>query len=275
LKDDGASTLRLIAHEHAHLWNGKLMRPEKSRPEGYYKWFQEGLTEYYAWKTLLGSALITPEQFAASVNDAYRQLQTNPYALTATAQVLADHYWDNGDYTQLPYEKGVAAGFLLDATLAKQGGLDRVMREMKGERSYDEDTIEEALVRAGGQQMRDLSKRSLFGAEALPYESMGAKMGVHVERVSAPIYDLGVTIVDKVIRSVTPGSNAAKAGLRPGETVAGYSYYSGDPHREAVIKVMRGGKVVPVAFTPAREAEIVQIRPTASTLAVIEALRRE
>lgn len=264
LTDNNASTLKLIAHEHFHLWNGKAIRPEKGHKEGYYKWFQEGLTDYYSLKTLLVNGMLTSEQFLSQINASYQRYQTNPYALTATASVLEEHYWDSQSYQRLPYDKGVALGLLLDLTL--DGGLDPFMRAIRSlDKPFDEAAIATALKGASP----EYSKRYLFGSDPLPFQSF---QRLEVAKATVQIFELGLQMENKQIKSVTPGSNAEKAGLKVGEPVAGYSFYGGDPGRETVIQVVRDGKTVDVKFMPVREAEVLQIQPTERSLAAIRTL---
>lgn len=266
LTDNNAKTLKLIAHEHFHLWNGKAIRPEKGHKEGYYKWFQEGLTDYYSLKTLLVNGALTPEQFLQEINASYQRYQTNPYALTATAEVMAEHYWDNQNYQRLPYDKGVASGLLLDLQL--DGGLDPFMRAIKAlGKPFDEAAVESALKESPA----GFSKQYLFGAQALPYQGFEK---LDVAKATVKVFELGIRMENKQIKEVIPGSNAEKAGLKANEPVAGYSFYGGDPTREAIIQVVRDGKTVDVKYMPVREAEVLQIQATPKSLASIRQIAR-
>ena len=109
-------SLRLLAHEYFHLWNGRHAEGDPER-EGRYKWFQEGLTEYMAHRSLVATGFVEPGDFVFKVNQFIDRYVRNPGALTATADSLEHRYWVDRDYQRLPYDKGFLLGLALDARI--------------------------------------------------------------------------------------------------------------------------------------------------------------
>ena len=109
-------SLRLLAHEHFHLWNGRHAAGDPSR-EGRYKWLQEGLTEYMAYRSLVTAGFVEPGDFVFKVNQFIDTYLQNPRALSATADTLEHRYWEHQDYQRLPYDKGFLLGLTLDARI--------------------------------------------------------------------------------------------------------------------------------------------------------------
>lgn len=62
--------LKLIAHEHFHIWNGYYLFPYEGK-EGQLLWFKEGLTDYYALMTLVNAGLISSEEFLNNILELY------------------------------------------------------------------------------------------------------------------------------------------------------------------------------------------------------------
>lgn len=66
--------LKLIAHEHFHIWNGHyFFSSEKNE----LLWFKEGLTDYYALLTLVNSELISVESFLSHLLELYTRYNTD------------------------------------------------------------------------------------------------------------------------------------------------------------------------------------------------------
>jgi hypothetical protein len=59
-----------------------------------------------------------------------------------------------------------------------------------------------------------------------------------------------------VHRHLMAASAAARAGLRDGDELAGYSVYRGEPDREAVLHVKRDGENTEIRFFPRASGEV-------------------
>lgn len=62
--------LKLLAHEHFHLWNGNYIKPTPHL-ERELLWFQEGVTNYYALITLVSAKIINEKVFLKHISDKY------------------------------------------------------------------------------------------------------------------------------------------------------------------------------------------------------------
>jgi predicted metalloprotease with PDZ domain len=289
LAEGGAETLRLVAHELFHFWNGTHARPDTTKGEGWYKWFQEGMTEYVARRTLLREGFVEPAVFLAELNEALVSYTANPVARTATAAILAERYWDAEEYRQLPYVKGFLLGFLTDLRIreatAGRVGIDAWLRralrpDLARGPIYDDAALLRALEEITGRDERAWYDAYALGAEPLPFEEACTRHGMTCTAVESLVFDLGFKaepgIIDgALVTAVTPDSPAAEAGLEVGDRLTGgASYFPGDPTQDAIVEVHRGGTTVPLTWRPARTARIPLLEDTARARAVIESLKR-
>lgn len=286
----GLGTLRLVAHEHFHIWNGDYARPTAAAGEGRYKWFQEGLTEYVAERTLLRAGLSTPEDFIHRVNHVIRDYESNPVARTASADVLERRYWEDPDHQQLPYLKGFLLALWIDARVRRvtsdRRDLDDVLRAVLRQStdstgvSYDDARLRQALRETTGGDWSTLYEEGVLGSSPLPLWEICSEAGLVCRREPVRLFDLGFSVeggrLERGARvlSVAPGSPAEAAGLARGETLAGFSFWRGDPDRKAVVQVSRGGDVVDLEYVPARVVELIQVAPVDGSLGAVRRLGR-
>lgn len=278
LRGGSYGTLRLIAHELFHLWNGNASRMASERGEGYLKWFQEGLTEYYAYAALLRTGMVRSAEFVERLNAVIREYEGNP-ARQATAADLEVRYWSDPAHQRLPYLKGVLLGLWLETQLASAGhSLDDAMRTILSRPTYDEESVRAALVGLGGPDMERWLAAYAEGGRPL-MAALCAETPLECESRTLPMFDFGFrthtgTLVgESAVIEVTPDSPAARAGIALGDTLTGrVSYYHGDATRDAMVEVRRAGNVRRVTFRPAVEREILLLAPTAATLRTVEAL---
>jgi len=174
-------SLRLLAHEYFHLWNGRNAAGDPER-EGRFKWFQEGLTEYMAHRSLVAAGFVEPGDFVFKVNQFVDLYVQNPWALTATADTLEHRYWADPDYRRLPYDKGFLLGLMLDAriqslTAGRADIVDYLKAVIPPNRDgfYDDGALLEALGEATGTTEAawgPFYQAYMLGAEPLPMEEL-------------------------------------------------------------------------------------------------------
>lgn len=273
LTGDGIKTLQLIAHENMHVWNGNHVRHEESRPEGYYKWFTEGFTDYYSWLTLYRAGELTDSAFIAALNTLLLEYQINPYATTATNDTLAEKYWENNEYRTLPYRKGALIALLIDVTMRHQtgaAGLDSVMRLLMADTTaqrtgFDTDQIQRLIEDITASPWDEFFTRYVSGADPLPISALLPAAGITTGMETTTVFELGIEsepIPDaraRLIRSVTPASNAELAGVHAGDTLTGWSYMGGRAEEPARLTVQRDGASQDISYLPAATRAIVQI----------------
>lgn len=265
-------TLRLIAHEHFHFWNGSLWHEAKGKKEGYYKWMSEGFTEYYGGLTLFRENLITEKQFVGWLNALLLEYQTNPHAQTATAEVLSEKYWESNNYYRLPYVKGALVGFLTDLKIRQKTSnkkqVDDLMRLLIGKtdlkKGYDDNLLLanfDAVLEADNRQFYD---DFMLGARVLPVAEVLKISGITTAEQSKEVFDIGFTTETgklelgarvKEIKS----QNATDAGLKIGDELRGFSFRYNQPQEPATFTVLRGDETVPIKYYPKKTINILQI----------------
>lgn len=176
-------TLRLIAHEYLHAWNGGLLRAASDHAEGWYKWFQEGITEYLAWRSLHRGGLVSGAAFLRAVNRRIEEYARNPAALTATADTLAAGYWTRQELHDLPYVKGFLLGWLLEL---EGGAVDRMLRALlertgRGAIPYDDALLQATLEEAAGGPRDAFYRDFMLGAAPLPLAEACRAAGLRCE----------------------------------------------------------------------------------------------
>jgi predicted metalloprotease with PDZ domain len=265
-------TLKLIAHEHFHFWNGGYFKPAAGKKEGYYKWLSEGFTEYYSGLTLYRENLMTEKQFVAWLNNLLLDYQTNPHAKSATAEILAEKYWESRDYNQLPYVKGALIGFLTDLQIrqktAGEKHLDDLMRlwMSKADRAKG---YEDAFLLAHLDAVTQNSNQQFYtdfmlGARVLPVAGVLKNSGIVVSETPKEVFELGFATENgklergaKIKEVMT--QSAAEAGLKPGDELRGFSFRYGQPQEQASVTVQRGTETLQVKYYPRKTISVLQI----------------
>jgi predicted metalloprotease with PDZ domain len=266
------TTLKLIAHEHFHFFNGNYWREAEGKNEGYYKWMSEGFTEYYAGLTLFRENLITEKQFVAWLNELLTQYQTNPHARTATAEILAEKYWESQDYNQLPYVKGALIGYLTDLQIRQKTSgkrqIDDLMRllisKTDRKKGYDDSLLLSGFDAVSQTDNKQFYNDFMLGARFLPVVEVLKNSGIGASEQPKEVFELGFTTengkleLGARIKQVTLPS-ATDAGLKTGDELRGFSFNSERPQEQATVKVERGGETLQVKYFPKKTINIVQI----------------
>lgn len=290
LSADDMAVPRLIAHENTHVWVGHTLDMfHYGFGEGHFKWFQEGVPDYYSYLTMLRLGFWTPEQFLEKMNSVIVAYYENRYAFTATADSLETHVYEDRDYLRLPYDKGALVAWLVDLQAhAISGGTrsyDDVIKALLHNHSavevgYTDDDLKAALKVVAGPVWDSLYPRLALGADSLPVATIARLLGTQCDLDTMDVFDLGFSTIDNhvqigsVIDLVTPGSSAENAGMIVSDTIAGTDIYFNDPSREASLWVKRGGREKKITFRPTRSTVIPQIRiDDASIQAVKELIR--
>jgi predicted metalloprotease with PDZ domain len=265
-------TLKLISHEHFHFFNGNYWHESEGKKEGYYKWMSEGFTEYYAGLTLFRENLITEKDFIAWLNRILLQYRINPFAQTATAEIMAEKYWESQDYNRLPYVKGALIGFLTDLEIrqktANKKQIDDLMRLLMSKtdlkKGYDDKLLLanfDAVSQTSNQQFYN---DFVLGARALPVTEVLKNSGLIASEQPKEIFELGFTTEGGKlergarIKEVTT-QNAIDAGLKPGDEFSGFSVAYGKTQEQATFTVQRGNETLTFKYFPKKTINVLQI----------------
>ncbi|HEV8196578.1 MAG TPA: hypothetical protein VGP87_08055 [Gemmatimonadales bacterium] len=253
-------TVRLLAHELFHEWNGGLLQAVPGTQD-HLKWFSEGVTDFYAWEIAHRSKAISDSVYAAGVNDLLREHGTSTWRDSATAS-LERNYWLNSDAKLEFYHRGNLFALRADRALrdASHGrkSMDNVMRRLAADssRSALSDSVIAAAFLAEGLPDAGTWIAEMLGGGPLRLgpESLG-KCFIG-DWYSPPRFDLGfdlaATMAAKSLRGVDPRSAGYRAGLRDSMRLAGLSIYNGDASKDATVTVMApDGSRRPITYRPA------------------------
>lgn len=192
------------AHEIAHAWNVKRLRPTDLVPYRYdvaqpttWLWMSEGITDYYADLALLRAGITDEAGFLAATLEKIDQVGKLPATALEDASLQAWLSMTDGT-ADLYYAKGSLAGLALDILIrdASQGvrSLDDVMRELwngpqKAGRGFTADDFWNAVTRAaGGKALGGFAQRYVDGRESYPWEEWLALAGWRIvtDSISEP-----------------------------------------------------------------------------------------
>jgi predicted metalloprotease with PDZ domain len=269
-----AQAMHLLAHEYMHTWNSAALGslPETDEALGY--WFSEGWTDFYASRVLLRAGLWTPEDYAAELNRVLLRYATSPARTAPNAQV-ADRVWKDGDFRQMPYDRGHLLALLLDGRLRRESAgradMDDVMQAQRAaarENARQGTPMDAPRLFITTMRQRfgtDVSAevaRHVDGGEAilLPAELYGA-CGT-VEAVTRPTFHRGFDLAateaaEGVLAGVDSASPAYAAGLRDGmRLIRREAGTPGDPTVEYVYRVDDGGTERLIRYLPAGKGTI-------------------
>jgi len=127
---------RLLAHELFHLWNGQ--RLAAAEEEGRYKWFTEGITDYYADRIYYAIGEYSDSTYRSRVNGTLAAYYASP-ARGSTRGSIASRFWDDAQTKQYPYLQGYAFALYLQPNLPRWSGS-----------RFDLDSLMIAAYRAAG-----------------------------------------------------------------------------------------------------------------------------
>jgi predicted metalloprotease with PDZ domain len=261
LEPGGGRGLRgLLAHELFHHWNGQ--RIERVEPEPLVYWFSEGFTDFYARRLLLRSGLLTPEEYAADLNESVAGYFTSPVRNEPNERILAD-FWRNGDVEKLPYRRGDVVAVLTDAAIRKASGgarsLDDFMRDLleratSGGEKVSTESLVEGIGRATSTEFAERIRRIVVDGETATIEAdvLEPCLEGRVETVAAfePGFDVEASVKAKVATGVVEGSEAHRAGLRNDQALKGWSISHGRTDLPIELTVVDSGAERRLSFFP-------------------------
>ncbi len=237
---DEPFVMGIHAHEIAHAWNVKRLRPADLVPYRYdaaqptpWLWVSEGITDYYADLALVRTGLIDETAFLEATLNKIESVANRPATALEDASLQA--WLGMGDGTSdLYYDKGSLAGLALDILIrdASNGtrSLDGVMRELwenswKKGRGFTHDDFWNAVARATrGRAFGDFERRYIDGREPFPWNDWLPRAGWRLRTDSIAEPRLGALLrpheAGVRVSAIDPDGAGAKAGLRAGDVIA-------------------------------------------------------
>jgi predicted metalloprotease with PDZ domain len=262
---------QLLAHEYMHTWNARELGglAEADQALGY--WFSEGFTDFYAGRVLLRAGLWTPAEYVEELNTVLMRYASSP-ARTAPNTQLAERFWSDRPFEQMPYDRGHLFAILLD---------DRIRRATAGRADLDDVMqAQRAASRQDGRQAAHADAARLFPSVLRDRFGIDVSGDIarHVDRgepvlLPADLYgrcatvqtltrpefhrgfDLAATeAAGGVVTGLDPASPAYAAGLRdgmriirreagsPGDSSVEYEYRVDDGGTERLIRYLPAGR---------------------------------
>ncbi|MEC9440422.1 MAG: PDZ domain-containing protein [Myxococcota bacterium] len=203
--------LRLVSHEHFHVWNVKRIRPEVLGPFDYQNenytrdlWTVEGITCYYEIIGLLRAGVLDGKRILKALADSAKALSQVPGRRLHSLEISSLNAWvklyrpdENTRNSSVSYYlKGELVSFLLDARIRSRSNgkhsLDDVLRALwnhyleTGE-GYAEGSYGEWVKRVTGVDVEDFLDRYVRGTDELDFDTELEPFGLElvIERSDA------------------------------------------------------------------------------------------
>ncbi len=240
--------LDYAAHEFFHLWNVKRIRPAELGPFDYTReayttslWLLEGVTDYYAYLTLIRSGLWSKREWLQKYSNTIRRYRRATGWKFRSAREISLDVWlwaygegDQGNLRQTYfsyYPHGDLIGLCMDLRIRQETknakSLDDVMRALQSRFGYPkpgftEEQFWQMVETATGLKWDDFRRSYINGREALPLAEYFSYAGIVTETTSdTSASHLGLGVRDEqdhvIISSLTPNSPAVEAGLDAGD----------------------------------------------------------
>jgi len=248
IKQNLAALTGVTAHEFFHLWNVKRIRPQTLEPVDYTKenytralWFSEGATSTAADIIELRAGLIDQSQYVFRLGAEISELESRPAHLTQSVEESSLDAWLEGDaYYRRPersisyYNKGELLGIMLDLAVRDASHGKASLREVfewmndnyakRGRFFGDSDGVRAAAEAASHADLDWFFAKYVAGTEEIPWNDFLRTVGMRVDQVVSTSADAGFMASRNFdgpmsVVAVTEGSDAARAGLKEGDTI--------------------------------------------------------
>ncbi|WP_108422756.1 M1 family aminopeptidase [Flagellimonas amoyensis] len=265
----------LFNHELMHNWIGHTIT-NGNEEEQY--WFSEGFTEYYTFKNIAANHIngLDGRFFIDEMNRTIRDLYASSVGDVPNSEINYDHFWNNYEYSKLPYWRGTIFAFYLDQKIKQiskgQQSLDDVMHHIY----RDATTKDQKLTHDYFVDLMESYWNGGFGTFFQKHIEEGQKLDLEdlfieldlAYSTESDIYELGFEFTEdrKGIKSVIEGSKAWEAGIREGDAVFSRSIWQGNIEKEVELGVKRNGEQLHFSFYPVKKAKVPQMEVTVGNM---------
>jgi hypothetical protein len=252
----------LLAHEMVHNWPYLDWCDSDQSCTSYRTWYLEGIAVYYAAILPYRSGIYSKAQFIGFMNKKAQAYYTSP-CVNISSQDASDMAWSSFHAQRVPYFRG----FIYIVTLSAL-----ILAATDGRLSID-DIVLDLLPRKnnhlpyGPQEFLGMIY-NILGSDALyefddmisgnslilpPVDSL---KGFSLVRRDMSSFELGfdeVSILNRRITGLVPGSRAEEAGLLEGDEVVDSTFFddsADDVDEEMVVSVKRSGVVLKITYLP-------------------------
>ncbi len=273
----------ITSHEFWHVWNVKRIRPEALWPYNYQQeaytglhWFTEGVTTYMEELTLYRAGLRTEKEFLRHLSETITTLE-NQYANhhISCTQSSFDSWLStsriyNPHLRTSYYGLGERAGLALDLFLRQASNykfsIEDLFRLLYQEyylkdKGVPEDGIRKASYKLVGESANTFFDRYIDGTQNIPWDSLLSPMGMKIISsldTAATWEKLGISVQPEVggemLRvKVTPGSEAARAGLSDEDVIFKVNGLRLKEWKDAQLRNLKVGDTLALQFLRNRE----------------------
>ncbi len=256
----------LLTHEYFHRWNGIgfSLQTNSSQEDA---WFKEGFTEYYTYKLLKRSGIVSFTDYLEATNRTIAEYYLSPVR-NETQVSLGKNFWNTRDYQQIAYKKGFTYALYIDHLIqhSSQGkySLDNVMHDLYKARikkkTLTDTTFIQTVKTYSGIDISSSHKDFIILGKTIPVlpESLDLNTESAIKQMGS--FDLGFELdaslkAGKVI-GIKEQSEAWKAGLRNDQKIVGHSIYFDMPNKPAEISIEENGKTRKVTYLPMSDVRI-------------------
>lgn len=254
---DGENLKAILGHEMTHTFTANELG----------NWYNEGTAVHYQALLPWRAHLFTTDDYLRDLNLTASRYYTNKLRNTPEDQVQP-HFWEDTRIRVLPYDRGAMYFAVLNGKVRRASGgkrsIDDLIYEindhMRARQPITEAAWLELLRRSLGQEGVEIHRSMMSGGLMLPESD---DFGPCFRRVVRKIrqFELGFdskSLVGpmKVIKGLMPDSEAAKAGLRDGDSVTyavALDAVQADVNRTLTLHVTRAGKTFPITYLPRGE----------------------
>ncbi|MEM1177080.1 MAG: hypothetical protein AAGM22_01950 [Acidobacteriota bacterium] len=258
----------LLAHEKAHTWiGGHVSSGEEPETAGY--WFSEGVTDYYTPRLQYRAGLLDAAGVLESWNALLSEYVLSPVAY-APNSAITDGFWTDRDLQRLPYTRGAAVSLFLDQTERRRTGgasrLDTVLLDLidgvrRGEQQqFTNAELRGALESAGFTAPQlDAAFATVLDGSPLDWPDDLLAPCAELTWRESTAFDAGFEVDESTgeVLSVDPEGPAHRAGLRPGDQLAGWSIHYGETTRPVEVQRRSDGDLEDIRFLPVGPAHKV------------------
>lgn len=229
----------LAAHELFHAWNRPdLFLITPSHQESSIYWLSEGITDYYAFESLLKTNIYSFEEYIDAYNNVLREYYTSPVR-NYTNQEIEQYFWINDDVNKLPYQRGNILAHQWNAKIIQQShgqySLDNFIRAIQPthpKEQYSLNTIEAISKKYLSMGIKKDINRYIDDGELITPDpnSFGsrAKLIFKKEKIHANVFPIKFDPKTHLVTFILKNSQAEKSGLKIGDKIISFDYMNNE-----------------------------------------------
>ena len=198
----------LVAHEFFHTWAASTTRlPDELR------WFNEGVTDYYAHLISARTGLTSWDEFAAQLGRAMTTVETSPlWGASSLAEAGGPRFFEGADHYHLVYSGGLVLGAWIDLALRTRHGttLDAAMRTFLNDPRWSDRNVDPTpadwyavLAKLGDEELASTVASLAEEPVEVDFVALFTDVGVPVQRTDSdagPVYSVPASPWDRTPR---------------------------------------------------------------------------